>query len=78
VSDIGIGLPFWRGDTEADPIVVRICFTLKLMRRFPYLDLLAVGFVVVLLISKICQIGPMRSSAVEFLFPYIYLRGCFY
>lgn len=50
------------------------------MRRFRYLDLLTVGFVVVLLISnligpKICQLGPLRPSAAEFLFPLTYICG---
>lgn len=47
-------------------------------RRFRYLDLLTIGFVVVLLISnlvgpKICQFGPLRPSAAEFLFPFTYI-----
>jgi queuosine precursor transporter len=50
------------------------------MRRFRYLDLLTIGFVVVLLISnligpKICRIGPLRPSAAEFLFPLTYICG---
>jgi queuosine precursor transporter len=50
------------------------------MRRFRYLDLLTVGFVVVLLISnlvgpKICRLGPLRPSAAEFLFPLTYICG---
>jgi queuosine precursor transporter len=49
-------------------------------RRFRYLDLLTIGFVVVLLISnligpKICQLGPLRPSAAEFLFPFTYICG---
>jgi len=49
-------------------------------RRFRYLDLMTVGFVVVLLISnlvgpKICQLGPLRPSAAEFLFPLTYICG---
>jgi len=52
----------------------------KVMRRFRYLDLLTIGFVVVLLISnlvgpKICQLGPLRTSAAEFLFPLTYICG---
>ncbi len=52
----------------------------KVMRRFQYLDLMTIGFVVVLLISnlvgpKICQIGPLRPSAAEFLFPLTYICG---
>jgi hypothetical protein len=52
----------------------------RVMRRFRYLDLLTIGFVVVLLISnligpKICQIGPLRPSAAEFLFPLTYICG---
>ena len=48
--------------------------------RFRYLDLLTIGFVVVLLISnligpKICQFGPLRPSAAEFLFPLTYICG---
>lgn len=50
------------------------------MRRFRYLDLLTIGFIVVLLISnligpKICQFGPLRPSAAEFLFPFTYICG---
>lgn len=50
------------------------------MRRYRYLDLLTIGFVVVLLISnligpKICQLGPLRPSAAEFLFPLTYICG---
>jgi len=50
------------------------------MQRFQYLDLLTIGFVVVLLISnlvgpKICQIGALRPSAAEFLFPLTYICG---
>lgn len=49
-------------------------------RRYRYLDLLTIGFVVVLLISnligpKICQLGPLRPSAAEFLFPLTYICG---
>ena len=55
------------------------------MRRYRYLDLLTIGFVVVLLISnlvgpKICQIGPLRPSAAEFsrlpIFVATFLRRC--
>jgi queuosine precursor transporter len=50
------------------------------MRRFRYLDTLTIGFVVVLLISnlvgqKICQIGPIRVSGAELLFPITYICG---
>ncbi len=50
------------------------------MRHYRYLDLLTIGFVVVLLISnlvgpKICQLGPLRPSAAEFLFPLTYICG---
>lgn len=50
------------------------------MRRYRYLDLLTIGFVVVLLVSnligpKICQLGPLRPSAAEFLFPLTYICG---
>ena len=50
------------------------------MRRYRYLDLLTIAFVVVLLISnlvgpKICQFGPLRVSAAEFLFPVTYICG---
>lgn len=50
------------------------------MRRFLYLDLLTIGFVVVLLVSnlvgqKICQIGPLRVSGAELLFPIAYICG---
>jgi queuosine precursor transporter len=49
-------------------------------RQFRYLDLLTIGFVVVLLISnlvgpKICQFGPLEISAAEFLFPLTYICG---
>ncbi len=49
-------------------------------RRYRYLDLLTIGFVVILLISnlvgpKICRIGPLRPSAAEFLFPLTYICG---
>ncbi|MGH9519479.1 MAG: queuosine precursor transporter [Terriglobales bacterium] len=49
-------------------------------RRFRYLDLMTIGFIVVLLISnlvgpKICQLGPLRPSAAEFLFPITYICG---
>ncbi len=49
-------------------------------RRFRYLDLLTIAFVVVLLISnligpKICKFGPLRPSAAEFLFPFTYICG---
>lgn len=49
-------------------------------RRFRYLDLFTIGFVVVLLISnligpKICALGPLRPSAAEFLFPLTYICG---
>lgn len=52
----------------------------KVNRRFRYLDLMTIGFVVVLLISnligpKICQLGPLRPSAAEFLFPLTYICG---
>jgi hypothetical protein len=48
--------------------------------RFRYLDLLTLAFVVVLMISnlvgpKICQIGWLRPSAAEFLFPLTYICG---
>jgi queuosine precursor transporter len=50
------------------------------MRRYRCLDLLTIGFVVVLLISnlvgqKICQIGPLRVSGAELLFPITYICG---
>ena len=49
-------------------------------QRYRYLDLLTLGFVVVLMISnlvgpKICQIGWLRPSAAEFLFPLTYICG---
>jgi queuosine precursor transporter len=52
----------------------------KMTRSYRYLDLLTIGFVVVLLVSnlvgpKICQIGPLRPSAAEFLFPLTYICG---
>ena len=50
------------------------------MPRLRYRDLLTIGFVVVLLVSnligpKICQLGPLRPSAAEFLFPLTYICG---
>jgi len=50
------------------------------MRRFKYLDGLTIGFIVVLLLSnlvgpKICQLGWLRISAAEFLFPLTYICG---
>jgi hypothetical protein len=50
------------------------------MRRYRYLDLMTLGFVVVLMISnlvgpKICQLGWFRPSAAEFLFPLTYICG---
>ncbi len=49
-------------------------------RRFRYLDLLTIGFVVVLLISnlvgpKICQLGPFKVSGAQLLFPITYICG---
>ena len=53
---------------------------MRVTRRYRYLDLLTLGFVVVLMISnlvgpKICQIGWLRPSAAEFLFPLTYICG---
>ena len=50
------------------------------MRRFRYLDTLTIGFIVVLLISnlvgpKICQIGPLKVSGAQLLFPITYIAG---
>ena len=50
------------------------------MRRFRYLDLLTIGFVVVLLVSnlvgqKICQVGPLKVSGAQLLFPIAYICG---
>jgi queuosine precursor transporter len=52
----------------------------RVTRRFRYLDLMTIGFIVVLLISnlvgpKICRLGPLRPSAAEFLFPVTYICG---
>jgi len=52
----------------------------RVTRPYRYLDLLTLGFVVVLMISnligpKICQIGWLRPSAAEFLFPLTYICG---
>ena len=52
----------------------------RMKRHFRYLDLLTIGFVVVLLVSnligpKICKIGSLRPSAAEFLFPLTYICG---
>lgn len=53
---------------------------MSVLRRYRYLDLLTIGFVVVLMISnlvgpKICRIGWLRPSAAEFLFPFTYICG---
>ena len=50
------------------------------MRRFRYLDSLTIGFIVILLISnlvgpKICQIGPLKVSGAQLLFPLTYIAG---
>ena len=55
-------------------------YSQKVARRYKYLDLLTLGFVVVLMISnlvgpKICQLGWLRPSAAEFLFPLTYICG---
>lgn len=63
------------------PGALRLRFLIKMIRRYRYLDLLAIEFVVVLMISnlvgpKICQIRWLRPSAAEFLFPLTYI--CLY
>ena len=50
------------------------------MRKFRFLDTLTIVFVVVLLISnlvgpKICQVGPLKLSGAELLFPITYIFG---
>ncbi len=50
------------------------------MRRFKYLDTLTIVFVVVLLVSnlvgpKICQVGPLKLSGAQLLFPITYIFG---
>ncbi len=50
------------------------------VRRFRYLDTLTIGFIVVLLISnlvgpKICQLGPLKVSGAQLLFPITYIAG---
>jgi uncharacterized integral membrane protein (TIGR00697 family) len=50
------------------------------MRRYRYLDLLTISFIVVLLVSnlvgpKICQIGWLRLSGAQLLFPITYICG---
>jgi uncharacterized integral membrane protein (TIGR00697 family) len=50
------------------------------MRRFRYLDLLMIDFIVVLLVSnlagpKICQIDPLKVSGAQLLFPIAYIFG---
>jgi uncharacterized integral membrane protein (TIGR00697 family) len=50
------------------------------VRRFRYLDTLTIAFIVVLLISnlvgpKICQIGPLKVSGAQLLFPITYIAG---
>ncbi len=49
-------------------------------RHFRFLDLLTIGFVVILLISnlvgqKICKFGPFRVSGADVLFPIAYICG---
>ena len=49
-------------------------------QRFRYLDMLTIGFVVVLLVSnligpKVCQVGPLIISGAELLFPITYICG---
>jgi queuosine precursor transporter len=61
-------------------LCLSLIYPLGAMRRFRYLDLLTIGFVVVLLVSnlvgpKICKLGPLRPSAAEFLFPLTYICG---
>jgi len=56
------------------------CYPQKMERRYRYLDLFTMGFVVVLMISnligpKICVLGPLRPSAAEFFFPLTYICG---
>ncbi len=48
--------------------------------RYRYLDVLTIGFVVVLVVSnligpKICQIGPLTVSGAQLLFPVTYICG---
>jgi queuosine precursor transporter len=48
--------------------------------RFRYLEILTIGFVVVLVVSnligpKICQIGPLLVSGAQLLFPITYICG---
>ena len=50
------------------------------LRRFRYLELLTIGFVIVLLVSnligpKICQIGPFKVPGAQLLFPITYICG---
>lgn len=50
------------------------------MRKFRYLDVLTIVFVVVLVISnlvgpKMCQVGPFKLSGAELLFPITYIFG---
>jgi uncharacterized integral membrane protein (TIGR00697 family) len=52
----------------------------KVTRRTRHLETLTIGFVVVLLISnligqKVCQMGWLRISGAEFLFPLTYICG---
>ena len=49
-------------------------------KQFRYLDVLTIGFVVVLLVSnlvgpKICRIGPFEVSGAQLLFPITYICG---
>ena len=51
-----------------------------MMRSFKYLDTLTIIFVTVLLVSnlvgpKICQVGPLKLSGAELLFPITYIFG---
>lgn len=50
------------------------------MPRYRFLDTLTIGFVVVLLVSnlvgpKLCQLGPLRVSGAQLLFPITYICG---
>lgn len=51
-----------------------------MQKQFRYLEVLTIGFVVVLLISnlvgpKICEIGPFEVSGAQLLFPITYICG---
>jgi uncharacterized integral membrane protein (TIGR00697 family) len=58
----------------------RFGYSVEVNARYRYLDVLTIGFVVVLVVSnligpKICQIGPLTVSGAQLLFPVTYICG---